>query len=676
MVRSLGLVKSAVTLEDLFPSTEKLLFLAGSGISIAPPSNIPSGFQITSTLIEKLIPPDQVPEITPFTDPFRSMKREENDFIRFEQLMGYAKTAGLDVDILRMIAAGKAPNHNHLFLAHALTMGHSVATTNFDSLIEYALLEIGIPREKVFPLVKWYEWKFAKDEDEHFLLKLHGSVFDVRSEQEVLESVQANLHDISRGKIGVFELPSWQRSRLEPLLQQLPIVVMGYSGLDDFDIIPALLSCRSDRKLLWIDHAHGVPLEQVEIEEVVEVEDDPAARSRLDRLLLQFVRLQARERTCVFRIQVDTAELIGWLWKRYLKTAIPAPTKGQKGERTAFVERSVPEDTQWFIAGNLYCDLNFPDKAIHCFEQVLRLSPDSKHKGWSLERIVYAQHLHHSPDLEKSQEAMVAGLNWAAENAEVALSAALRLQLGKVIGKSFPEEGLRLLEETFNFYENESDQLGKSLSSLYIGVCLKAQGKFQSALPKFQLALKFAEMAGELRSKALILYEIGALQADTEDLEASARSFEESYRIFSMIGDIYNTGLALNGLGISLRKLGRYQEAIESYEKYYTLGKELGIARLQATALNNLGLVSRKVGRLAESLEYHRQALQIYREIDDKDGQATSHVNIGTLHFSEQDYARTLAEYRTALKLYKELNDRSKILFLEKNIDHVQSKMS
>ena len=59
--------------------------------------------------------------------------------------------------------------------------GHFVITTNFDSLIEYALIEIGISKNSILPVITREEFQLYDDPDTLFrkdkllVYKIHGS---------------------------------------------------------------------------------------------------------------------------------------------------------------------------------------------------------------------------------------------------------------------------------------------------------------------------------------------------------------------------------------------------------------------------------------------------------------------------------------------------------------------
>ena len=152
-----------ISMEEIFHLTDKLYFLVGSGISCNPPSCLPSENSFTKMLIKHLIPKELVrgKEVTflyiisEFVDFNREEMRIDKDFLRFEALMGIIQRFNPELQVLNIYTKYQTPNLNHYFLAEMVLKGHNVLTTNFDSLIEYTLLESDYTFIKQIDLQVW-----------------------------------------------------------------------------------------------------------------------------------------------------------------------------------------------------------------------------------------------------------------------------------------------------------------------------------------------------------------------------------------------------------------------------------------------------------------------------------------------------------------------------------------
>jgi len=230
-----------ISVADLFHKDAAYCFLAGSGISIAAPSSLPTGYQFTQSLLRHILPHDYVDIILDLADPLRQDKKAEGHFLRFEQLMGFLQESiDAELHVLDCFAESTQPNFNHLFLASLIEKGCPVFTTNFDGLIEYALMRLGVDKRRITPVIDRGTWE-SETIQGFPVYKLHGSLMDCCSGASARSSIQATIEHIVQQKQGdTFVLEAWKMAHLRRELQQRDLVIIGYSGLDDFDILPSL----------------------------------------------------------------------------------------------------------------------------------------------------------------------------------------------------------------------------------------------------------------------------------------------------------------------------------------------------------------------------------------------------------------------------------------------------
>lgn len=224
----------------------EIAFLAGSGVSVDAPTCYPSGFAFTRAVLERISPDPQTAERLLQLTATASVTEEP--FLRFEALLDkLADHCDEDLTILDYFDRPAPPNWNHHFLARAMQRGMPVLTTNFDLQIEYAAKAAGVEHRTCFTEDHFRQVSRRHTTDcQALLLKLHGSFAD-RS------SLRATLRQL--GDAGY----QWQReparkSVLERIIAIRGLVVVGYSGLDDFDIVPILQSINRPRALFWIQH--------------------------------------------------------------------------------------------------------------------------------------------------------------------------------------------------------------------------------------------------------------------------------------------------------------------------------------------------------------------------------------------------------------------------------------
>ncbi|MFX1239385.1 MAG: SIR2 family protein, partial [Promethearchaeota archaeon] len=313
-------------LSDLFSLSSKPAFLVGAGISHDPPSNLPTGYQFTKEVLQQLLPTDQVEPILELTNPDRANMRSESDFLRFEQIMGHVQESiDPDLHVLDILSECTFPNSNHLFLAEAAKIGCPIITTNFDSLIEHALIALGLKKDEIYPVITREDWMMEPG-NKIPVYKLHGSLMNVSRDLDTRSSIQATLRQISRGKGGESPiLESWKLNTLKHILVNHDLIILGYSGYDDLDIIPTLKLIQSEKCIIWIAHSSD-PRADIDIIDYIEdrrgwtfresqkiKRGSERAYGHSGDFLHDVVDVGSRDGNSIFRIEINTANFLAFL---------------------------------------------------------------------------------------------------------------------------------------------------------------------------------------------------------------------------------------------------------------------------------------------------------------------------------------------------------------------------
>lgn len=214
---------------------EHVIFLSGAGISADSPTNGPIGLDLTRRALDFAFLGETRDELSEVYAQVLSGS-ESRDLPRLEAVLEIAfQVHGPTVlEALLKDLAGAAPNPLHRFFRDHLRRGGRHVTANFDVLIE----ESG---NDVHPL--------------HF----HGSL---GGDDGAFEHLGAQLSRLERG----FDLAT-RNQLLEVLfgVKRPTIVVVGYSGLDFFDVDPFVASiaqelAASGAHVVWsVHHVWGAP---------------------------------------------------------------------------------------------------------------------------------------------------------------------------------------------------------------------------------------------------------------------------------------------------------------------------------------------------------------------------------------------------------------------------------
>ena len=170
----------------------------------------------------------------------------------------------------------------------------------------------------------------------------------------------------------------------DELDQHADLLVMGYSGNDDFDIIPFINESAEFSKLIWIDHAD---ITTPEIIEFIPREQSSSSSSKVDQALQEIanerkakiVKIKAHTRR--FVQEVLSKQIAGVAANQDTMAANPGVCSGPGSRPPSFPEwiarqdryARVPDHQKWMLAGFVHNNLGMIDRQMHCYEQAVSM---------------------------------------------------------------------------------------------------------------------------------------------------------------------------------------------------------------------------------------------------------------------------------------------------------------
>lgn len=225
----------------------QFVFLCGAGISLDSPSSLPTVNNfIRSLLIECSVTNDIIEKVHE-----RMSKRN----YRFESLIEeIRKTCDENLEITKLLYSDTF-NKIHYFLAMMLTKGSSIITTNFDNCIENA--GAYILQSKAIDRFVYTGKDLATPikEKSSIYIKIHGS-HPIHNEPAT--ELVITISSLAKTARAFSAFPNWKHSLLN-IISGKTIIVMGYSGSDDFDVVP-LLEESTPKGVIWLDFNPQNPL--------------------------------------------------------------------------------------------------------------------------------------------------------------------------------------------------------------------------------------------------------------------------------------------------------------------------------------------------------------------------------------------------------------------------------
>jgi SIR2-like domain len=349
--------------------------LAGAGISYAPPSSLPKAVDMETAVINGL----------PINGNWKSDLLQACSwtwddglgfyhFLRFEQMVEALQlTVDPNLSILRELLPASHPNRYHHFLAQLLKRGFPILTTNFDRLIEEACLKCGFEATVLATEEDYASYLATPNTFKNPLFKLHGTISAKADDRcDLAATITEVTHQIAS--------PSKWRVTSE-LLEKHDLLVIGYSGSDDFDIMPQITYAKGSRRLCWVNHtADGVArtLRGVEGSDSVLRHRDQKLAWFFDRMFLSFdfqYGAISRQPKDTLVMDTDTARAVDEIAAAVgLKTSQEAPVvRKTHPDPAREVHRAltIAGPASFLLAGRLLQEIGRYDRATECLHSFL-----------------------------------------------------------------------------------------------------------------------------------------------------------------------------------------------------------------------------------------------------------------------------------------------------------------
>ncbi|MFX1446177.1 MAG: tetratricopeptide repeat protein [Promethearchaeota archaeon] len=630
---------TSLTIKDLITPKAKLTFLVGAGCSVDAPSCLPAGKSMMEAIINFVCADSEIEKILKLED------------LRFEQLVEIVRDH-LDNELKVIDYYGQCdkPNIQHFFLVEMIKNGHFVMTTNFDFLIEYALQQSGLPKNKIIPVITRGDFERFSDPQELFnigkkaLYKVHGSTQNIITGEETRESLIATIQAFGSNKEGlnVFQVEPFKRELFDNISNGRSLVVMGYSGSDDFDIVPTLKVLKNLQNIVWINYSEKNKIGKEKIYEI-----DANTNQELDVLdgdlrkvtQILFEICRGNNAAHIYRVDINTTEMAKILSKSKQNLSL----KDFSIKPRDWLEKNITapdEFDKYYIPYKIHKDFGKYDDAMICSKKILQLAKKSQNK---------------------SNEA----------------SALNNIATIYDIQGNYPE-AIKHFEAAFQIFEQIGNLGEKATALSNIGTIYKKHGNYPEALKRFEETLQINEQLGNQRGKAIVLENIGMTYSLQEKYPEALQRLGEALKIYEQLGDLKGKAFNLIESGDIFRKQGNYPEALQRLGEALQIDEQLGNLREKANALNNIGMVYVVQGNFQEALNRYEEALEISEQLGDLETKVTLLNNISRIHYDQNNYHKALKYLEKALEIIVkiDLEDSPTAQIIKEGIIIIRRKMS
>jgi tetratricopeptide (TPR) repeat protein len=498
------------------------------------------------------------------------------------------------LNVLRPFDAENRPNENHQLLASLAVRGHYVFTTNFDGLIETALGPGTLrPAATASDYSRVRRGEIAPDDA---IFKLHGSWRDGCGRLRG-GSIQATIERVARNAVrGSSGSPAL--SMFREIVRERHLVIVGYSGWDDFDIVEALLTTDSDMTLVWVDHCQqgaGIVREADDLRD--ELSRNPSRpRSKAALNLVRMLENGTRKPQNLVLVEACTTTYLRHLTARVRARSGEVMVRAEQTPLEEFMCRwrfqVAPYKAQhWYICGKLFSRMARWSDAAACFRKAVATAQGST------------------------------SLEPTAKDA-LSLLAAIDCDTGH------PRRAERVFRELLPYYAatNNTTKQCDILHSL--AICAYSSGDSGRALPLARQALRQAREHNYAYGIAAISNFLGGINAAHARFAAAHVYFDDAIVIARRLGDLRGLAATLSNLGDLLVSEKRYLRASRILFQALDYHRKLNDFQGQSTTQSKIGKAYVAIGDNHRARNAFTEQLRIDRICGDLVGQVLAHLNL------------------------------------------------
>lgn len=503
-----------------------------------------------------------------------------------------------NVDWIREFGGGW-PNLYHRFIVEMVSRSKvdAVLTTNFDTMIEVALIQAGLEEDTGFRVAVDDE-DFKLERDIPTIFKLHGTVNNPHSMIALLSQV---------GK-GLGELRS---QLLREVMEKYHVCIIGWSD-NDFDITPVLRFPTSNT-VIWIKHTDKQLSNRVEewlfnhkhlvvnhsllfikqlwsyLLDVPIPEQDDVDIEKVDWKMKKAIDTWGQELPTIQR-KIIIARLLDLYGKKH--TALECYTKVlPQVDEADIVSRAIVLNQM----GMMHYYLGEYTEAEHLFNSVREISEpevDANLWGHLLDNlgIIYRT----KGDLARAERTLRDGLK-IVKGRNLDVEGALYGNLGDLyIDMGNYREAEVCYHRDIEISDSRGNAHRAAMSRDALGDLMRRKGDYDGALAELDNALMAKERISDMMGIGVSHMNIGNVHHDKGDLVEAENHYSQAMEVLEAVGDQHNVaGLKVN-IGIIKRHTGDddLQESTalfrEAEDDFNRLGEAIYLAMVRHEIAKNL----------------------------------------------------------------------------------------
>lgn len=615
-------------LKEFLLGESKKTFLVGAGCSKDPPSNLPIAQEMREAIIQVMCADSEIANLTSIISQ-----------LRFEALVELIQNLyDFDLKLIDYFGHCDKPNLQHFFLANMIKQGHFVMTTNFDFLIEYALLELGLPQNEIVVVITKQDFENNSNPSALFrqgfktLYKIHGSTQNLITQENTRNSLITTIRALGANKKGldIFHVEPFKRALFNNISPNRSLIVMGYSGSDDFDIIPTLKTLKRVRNLVWTNHNPELDYDP-SVYEILNA--DNSVSTGLDKVDSILVDIKNREvAKNIYRVDYNATKFYEQILRKEFNVSLENSTIAPIVWLKNTLNRP-PEYIRYQISFKLYLNLGFYDDALRCAQKCYDIGKtlgNTHLKIDSLNQIgqvnikqanYFKAILHFKKGLK-----LLENINWERIKGNIKKrkqsTLGMWVRILANLGDAYHWLGNYL--KSLKYYK-EAVQIGEKmnpisthLSGIFIrmGFLYSHQEETTNAVESYEKAIYFADQIGDLHSKTAGYMHKGLIHLQKGNLDQAKELFEKSFEIAKQLKDYGGIASCLINIGGVYLKQLNYSSAKVNFERALEIIDKTGNLSQKPSLLANIGLSYFHLEKYKTALNFMEQSYHLFTKLN------------------------------------------------------------
>ena len=639
--------------------SDRKVFFLGSGVSLAPPTLFPTAQVLIPRLLSAVAPSKAAFEqLNRLADPNRASKRNAGDYIRFEVLLDIIRAhADPKLSFLNLVEIFNRPNPMHVLMAQRARQGDFVVTTNFDGLFERAIKAIGEKPISVCQLIDFQHWHELVQRGSIPVFKLHGSYtrYDHDTERRSVSTVRATLEAITAGTTE-FLLPKVKREFLVSVTQGRGVIVAGYSGSDDLDIMPTFPRLKAS-SVLWILHKDAASDSRDVTDEVRQRVLSSAPQS-LSAREAYFRSLLLAEPHSVRIVEAHTPTFLSLLCGVELPSA-PQATEFTEDSLASFLSQWQEEHLKekrikYAIVGQLMMSLSRFQEAYTAFRNGMASVGKKADRTVRAHGCFLVSRAAAELGLRDQAQRWISMALESLPGATAPLTTALCLhQCGLVHYNSGNlTDALRWFRRVARFCAGKRKLETRLAYALHhVALVYQDRGEYRKAAALYSRSIRLSSRHGDPRFASFSFHQLGTLSYDRGRFGDAARYFSKSLRIASTLGDYAQVSNVEHELGMLAFLRGRILQAVSHFRTCIRVNRQTGRSEFTPMHWQHMGVAFLECGKLRAAKKCLLNAKEGYKAASDKDTMVELLAYLAQYHLEEGDVRAAAGVARSATRL-------------------------